>query len=999
MTHTTRTRRASALVLGTAGLTVAGLLFGPASPAAAATVSVELYAVSGTTTLPGGQSVTVWGYCTRPPAAPTPNCNAAGTAVTAPGGPVIEANVGDTVNVTVHNELGVGSAAHFQGQAGPPDLTLVPAGGERLYSFVAGRPGTYLYEAGLSGGTQYQTALGLHGALVVHPAAAGQAYDAASTAYDDEAVLVMSEIDPALNGSATPASFDMRSYNPRYTLLNGKSHPATDPIATTGGNKVLLRYVNAGIQYHSMGVLGSGQTFIALDGNPLGYARHYTAETIGSGQTADAIVVAPGAAQSAQSLSVYDASMLLHNSNTGGPGGMYTSIEVPANGNTGDTTGPVSGDVAYDGTTLTATSDDSAHGNSNVSAAEYAVDVVGAAGSGTPMTGGFASPTTNVTAGSIPGVGSGQHVIYVRSQDAAGNWGPLSSVLVTGADAGGPATLAPLVTPRVSNGTTNVVVTATGDDSASGNTNVTAGEYFIDAEPLPADAGTGQPMTVNQEAPVSSLSATIAAGTVNALSEGAHTVWIEARDAQGNWGTPISVELTVDKTGPSTSGVSATPSPNNGTLPLSSSIAAVRVSVTTMVDTGSTIDRAEAFIDTVGANGSGIPLIASDSLFNDMNEGGYTDIPLATVKALSNGNHTIYVHARDVAGNWGATGSAVLLVDKTAPVLSGLSLTPNPTQGATQLTLAATVTDAWSAPTRAEWFVGTDPGAGNATAVGGVSVTGTGPWNLTGSVDASNLSEGANTLRVRVRDQAGNWSSPANVSVNVTAPLYFSTFGSTNPPGVGGAADDADIYGWSGTAYSRDIDLSTHGVPTSANVDGYDRVDSTHFYVSFADNTTIGGFGTVQDEDIVYYNNGVWSVYFDGTARGLTNNNQDLDAINIVGSTIYFSTVGNTNPPGVGGAADDADIYSWNGTSFARVVDATAIGLPAGTNVDGLVWQDSTHQYLSFSTTTTAVPGLGNTQDEDVVHRSGTTWTTYFNGTGHGLGTSGNLDIDAFDLP
>ncbi len=99
------------------------------------------------------------------------------------------------------------------------------------------------------------------------------------------------------------------------------------------------------------------------------------------------------------------------------------------------------------------------------------------------------------------------------------------------------------------------------------------------------------------------------------------------------------------------------------------------------------------------------------------------------------------------------------------------------------------------------------------------------------------------------------------------------------------------------------------------------------------------------------------------------------------------------------GTADDADIYSWNGTSFARVVDATAIGLPAATNVDGLVWQDSTHQYFSFSTTTTAVPGLGNVQDEDVVHRSGEHLDDLLRRHRSRPRRPGNLDIDAFDLP
>jgi hypothetical protein len=81
------------------------------------------------------------------------------------------------------------------------------------------------------------------------------------------------------------------------------------------------------------------------------------------------------------------------------------------------------------------------------------------------------------------------------------------------------------------------------------------------------------------------------------------------------------------------------------------------------------------------------------------------------------------------------------------------------------------------------------------------------------------------------------------------------------------------------------LDASTIGIPVSnnntANVDGYVRIDATHFYLSFASNTSITGFGTVQDEDVVFYNNGTWIVYFDGTAKGLTSNNLDVDAFDI----------------------------------------------------------------------------------------------------------------------
>ena len=229
-------------------------------------------------------------------------------------------------------------------------------------------------------------------------------------------------------------------------------------------------------------------------------------------------------------------------------------------------------------------------------------------------------------------------------------------------------------------------------------------------------------------------------------------------------------------------------------------------------------------------------------------------------------------------------------------------------------------------------------------------------------------------------------------------PLFYSTAGNVNPPGAGGTADDADLYSWNGTTHSRVYDATLAGLPATANVDGLDRVDATHFYVSFDENTVLPGLGTVQDEDVVYNNNGVWSVYFDGTARGLTNAGHDLDAISIVGGRLFFSTRGAVNPPGVAGTADDADVYRWNGTTLARVFDATANGIPGSANVDGLVWTDATHLYLSFANAATSLPGLGTVQDEDVVHDIAGSWSVYFDGTLHGLSADA-LDVDAFDLP
>ncbi|TFC02008.1 hypothetical protein E3O32_12300 [Cryobacterium mannosilyticum] len=234
--------------------------------------------------------------------------------------------------------------------------------------------------------------------------------------------------------------------------------------------------------------------------------------------------------------------------------------------------------------------------------------------------------------------------------------------------------------------------------------------------------------------------------------------------------------------------------------------------------------------------------------------------------------------------------------------------------------------------------------------------------------------------------------------------LYFSTQGNTNPPGVGGTADDADVYLWNGGTFSRVNAMTTapYGLPATANVDGYDRVDDTHFYLSFTALVNVPGLGNVRDEDVVYFNGTSWSLFFDGSAHGLGgNDNLDLDAISVVGTTLYFSTLGNSNPPGVGGAADDADIYSWNGSAYSRVIDASAApySLPGTANVDGFVRIDATHFYLSFSNANTTVPVLGSVHDEDVIYYNAGTWSVYFDGTAHGLGATGSLNVDAFDLP
>ncbi|HJW91840.1 MAG TPA: multicopper oxidase domain-containing protein [Anaerolineales bacterium] len=992
------------------------------------TVTCELWATTGLLNLPGGVSIPVWGYSdTAVGAAQVP-------------GPVLIANQGDTVTVTLHNNLSETTALHFEGQDMIPDLSGIAAGSQDSYTFTPANPGTFLYEAGLLPNAQHQVAMGLYGALIVRPAGApNQAYADPATAFDDEALLVLSEIDPALNNSAAPAAFDMRKYKPKYWLINGKAYPDTDPFLTAAGNIVLLRYVNAGQQDHTMGLLGIYQQFLSRAGAQLPYPRNLVSEILSPGQSADAIVVVPPLPSGSPPLvryPLYDASLLLHNNGAAGFGGMLTFLEVPNGPPGGDTTGPAATNLGLDpsktnGTgpvLLTATISDAASGNSNVVAAEYFVGAVGVNGTGCAMTGSFGIPTVTNVSATIPTTGAtapcvdlatlphGNHTFYIHGQDANGNWGSFNFIVLN-LDKTGPATGAIALTPAFSKGDVPVSIQATGDDSMTGGSNVTTAEYSITGSAI---TGTLAP---NQAASVVSLNGSILAAAMVTLSEGGHTLSIRSQDALGNWGDYATAILAVDKSGPVTSNVNAFPNPNNGTLGVNPITPSVRVNAQlndplakdladpNVVEVNSSIKMAEGFIDTVGAQGTGFAFTPNDGAFNSPSELAYAFIPLSQINALSAGSHTIYVRGKDAAGNWGATASTVLVIDKTKPTVSNVVATPNPTAGQPVITLTANATDTATNIAMAEWFEGVDPGVGNATPMAAVDTAfDSSNESLTASIDVTTWTNGAYTLSVRAKDAAGNWSNIAVVILTVSDPpppltglLYFSTVGNVAVQGVAGPFDDADIYNWDGVGFSRTFDASLAGLPGSADIDGLVMVQANKFYVSFNVNTgtNVPGVGLVQDEDIVLYDNGAWSLYFDGSAHGLAaSNGQDLDAIDVVGGDVYFSTVGNASIPGVGGPYDDADIYRWDGASFSRVFDASAAGLPGNANVDGLNVVDGDTMYFSFLRDLgTTVPTLGLAQDEDVVLRDAGLWSLYFDGSAHGLGTAAGQDLDAFHVP
>ena len=156
-----------------------------------------------------------------------------------------------------------------------------------------------------------------------------------------------------------------------------------------------------------------------------------------------------------------------------------------------------------------------------------------------------------------------------------------------------------------------------------------------------------------------------------------------------NWGAVSTIVLTVDTTGPATSNVVVAPNPNNGTLGVNSSTPAVRVTAT-VTDLTSSLVRAEGFIEAAGADGTGFLFVPVDGVWNSTTEVVSVDIPLTTIGPMSAGNHPIYVHAKDAAGNWGRSSTVDLVIDKTPPTVVSITLDgPSP---ATAASVSFTVT-------------------------------------------------------------------------------------------------------------------------------------------------------------------------------------------------------------------------------------------------------------------------------------------------------------------
>jgi FtsP/CotA-like multicopper oxidase with cupredoxin domain len=250
-------------------------------------------------------------------------------------GPVLCVNEGDTVTVVLHNSLSEDTSIIFPGQVGvladgapsQPQFTggaltslanVAAPGGSMTYSFVADKPGTYIYESGTS--PEKQVRMGLAGVLIVRPEMGDSyAYNRADSQFtpEEEFLVFLSEIDPYQHQAAEQGKpYDLTKYHVHYWLINGRTFP--DSIADNFASWLpsqpygalarihpfdatahpfpgLARYVNVGFEEIPFHPHGNNGAVIARDGAPLegpageNLSFEKFAINIGPGQTWDVL--------------------------------------------------------------------------------------------------------------------------------------------------------------------------------------------------------------------------------------------------------------------------------------------------------------------------------------------------------------------------------------------------------------------------------------------------------------------------------------------------------------------------------------------------------------------------------------------------------------------------------------------------------------------------------------------------------------------------------------
>ncbi len=319
----------------------------------AAAIEYHLTAKPTTLVMPDGSiPVPAWGYAITlvKDAAGVTLFEDIAAAATVPGDPLEVPHNDPVLKIYLTNQLPEATSIHILGQ------TLSNAGAAtfvdgRVMSFVheaaAGGPavlyqwdnlkhGTYLVQSATNPAKQVQ--MGLF-AAVVKDFSATEAYP--GVVADSQRIVVFHDVDPEIQDAIADDRYGESPGSPvgpyipsspyrkaRYFLINGHCFPDTqlDPVGL--GQRVLLRFVNAGLETHVPQILNAYLTQVAQDGIPLKYSREMYGFELNPAATIDAIF-APPAGSVSMEFTIYDAivaNMSNRGTYQGGAGGAVVKL-------------------------------------------------------------------------------------------------------------------------------------------------------------------------------------------------------------------------------------------------------------------------------------------------------------------------------------------------------------------------------------------------------------------------------------------------------------------------------------------------------------------------------------------------------------------------------------------------------------------------------------------------------------------------------------------------
>lgn len=304
-------------------------------------MTIFLRAEQFTKTMPDATQIEMWGF------AQDSAFGALDGEVTSPGPRITVPDNDSSLTIQLDNNLTVpisivipgqmtimtpvlenGRLKSFTHETQPGNTTAV------AYTWNTMKPGTFLYQSGTHQAVQIQ--MGLYGA-VTHNAQNMNVYNEPQSIYDNEALLLFSEIDPQLHEAVAQGTYgepgqgitmtSTKDYRPTYFLINGMPFPDTEPLIMSplvSGQAVFIRMLNAGLKTHNPTFLGLNLNVIAEDGNfSLNNIRETSTVNLPAGKTRDAVVQLTTTGQ----FPVYDRSLHLTNDKTSG-GGMLTYLDV-----------------------------------------------------------------------------------------------------------------------------------------------------------------------------------------------------------------------------------------------------------------------------------------------------------------------------------------------------------------------------------------------------------------------------------------------------------------------------------------------------------------------------------------------------------------------------------------------------------------------------------------------------------------------------------------------